>query len=96
MRVVPAVVCEDRESLLVAALHGAGLVYIACFDPHLVGPGGLVRLLPEWECVDDTGIYLMHRQASRLSGRVRAVADFCRKAFGDFDPAESTILHRLR
>lgn len=94
VRVQAAVMSEDRESLLAAAIHGTGVVYLACFDPQLIGPGGLIRLLPDWEGDDRTSIHLIHRRTARLPARVRVVADFCRQAFREFDPGERTVIHR--
>jgi DNA-binding transcriptional LysR family regulator len=96
VRVRPAILSADREGLLVAAMHGAGVVYMACFDPALIGPGGLVRLLPDWTCDDSFTIYLIHRRAGRMPARIQAFVDFCRQSFSEFDPVERTVLHGVR
>src|SRR5207244_2425387 len=43
VRVTPRVVTPDREGLIVAAMGGAGVIRMACFDPALIESGRLRR-----------------------------------------------------
>lgn len=96
VRIAPTVVSGDREGLIVAALGGAGIVYMACFDPSLVSSGKLRRLFPDWNAVDSFGIYALYRRTARNVPRVAAFLHFVREAFAAFDPEERTIRHAPR
>lgn len=93
VRVQPFLVTPDREGLLVAAQAGAGVVYMACFDPTLLSSGQLVRMLPDWSCPPSFGIHLLYRRGANSVPRVAAFLQFVREAFADFDPQELTMLH---
>jgi LysR family transcriptional regulator, transcriptional activator for dmlA len=91
-RIDPRVVTQDREGLIVAAMHGAGLIRMACFDPALVAQGRLVPVLRDWTCTDGFHVYAVHRRGAAGVPRVRAVLDFLREAFAEFDPEQVTLV----
>lgn len=93
VRITPMVVSGDREGLLTAAIGGAGIVYMACFDPALVSSDKLRRLFPEWRSVDSFSIYVLHRRNARSVPRIAAFLRFVHEAFGAFDPGERTVRH---
>jgi DNA-binding transcriptional LysR family regulator len=93
VRVRPSLLSPDREGLLVAAYSGAGIIYMACFDPAFLTSGRLVRLLPDWSCPPSFGIYMLYRRGAAGVPRVAAFLRFVREAFADFDTQELTILH---
>jgi len=92
VQVKARVVTPDREGLIVAALGGAGIIRMACFDPSLVQSGRLRRLLPGWVCTDGFNVYALHRKSASLAPRIQAFLAFVREAFEDFDPEEVTLL----
>jgi DNA-binding transcriptional LysR family regulator len=93
IQVTPALVADDREGLLTGAIAGAGLVYLAAFDPALIVSGQLRRVLPDWSCANSFNIYAMYRRGSSRVPRVAAFLQFLHEAFVDFDPHEVTIAH---
>ena len=93
---MPAVISGDREGLLVAAMAGAGIVYMACFDPSLISTGKLRRLFPGWNAIDSFDIYALYRRTARNVPRVSAFLQFVGEAFAAFDPEERTIRHSPR
>ena len=92
MQVKARVVTPDREGLIVAALAGAGIIRMACFDPSVVQTGRLQRLLPDWDCTDGFNVYALHRKSTSLAPRIRAFLAFVRESFEAFDPEEVTLL----
>lgn len=91
--VEPILITPDREGLIVAAMAGAGVMYMACFDPALLASGRLVRLLPDWSCPASFNIYALYRRSKIPAPRVSAFVQFAREAFAAFDPQELTVLH---
>ena len=91
VQVKARVVTPDREGLIVAALAGAGIIRMACFDPALVQSQRLQRLLPEWECTDGFNVYALHRKSASLAPRIQAFLAFVRESFDAFDPEELTL-----
>lgn len=91
VRVTPRVISADREGLIVAAMGGAGLIRMACFDPELVASGRLQRVLPDWECTDGFNVYALHRQGAASTPRVQAFLRFVQDAFAAFDPEQITL-----
>jgi len=92
VKVKARVVTPDREGLIVAALGGAGIIRMACFDPSLMQSGRLRRLLPDWECTDGFNVYALHRKSASLAPRIQAFLKFVRESFEAFDPEEVTLL----
>lgn len=93
VQVAPTLISPDREGLIVAAMAGAGVMYMACFDPALVVSGRLVRLLPGWSCPASFNIYALYRRSSIPAPRVSAFIQFVKEAFAAFDPQELTVVH---
>ena len=92
VRVRARVTSPDREGLIVAALAGAGIIRMACFDPALISGGRLRRLLPDWECPGGFNVYALHRKSSSLAPRIQAFLEFARESFAAFDPEGVTLL----
>lgn len=91
VQVTARVVSPDREGLIVAALAGAGIIRMACFDPALVQSRRLQRLLPGWECAGGFDIHALHRKSASLAPRIQAFLAFVRESFDAFDPEELTL-----
>jgi DNA-binding transcriptional LysR family regulator len=92
VRVKARVVTPDREGLIVAALSGAGVIRMACFDPALVQDGRLRRLLADWECTSGFNVYALHRKSTSLAPRIQAFMSFVRESFKALDREEMTLL----
>jgi LysR family transcriptional regulator, transcriptional activator for dmlA len=93
VHITPAVISGDREGLIVAATAGAGIIYMACFDPALISTGKLCRLFPHWNCVESFNIYTLYRRNANSVPRISAFLHFVREAFAAFDPEERTVRH---
>jgi DNA-binding transcriptional LysR family regulator len=91
VKVAPGVISADREGLIVAAIGGAGLVRMACFDPDLVASGQLRRVLPGWECTDGFNVYALYRRGALSTPRVHAFLEFVQETFAAFDPGQVTL-----
>ena len=91
VRVTPSVVSADREGLIVAAIGGAGLIRMACFDPGLIASDRLQRVLPDWECSDGFNVYALYRRGAQAAPRVQAFLEFVQEAFAAFDPEQITL-----
>lgn len=68
----------DQDTMLQAALEGAGLAYV--FENQaidLVSDGWLVRVLEDW-CPDYPGFFLYYPSRRQLPGPLRAFLDFVR------------------
>lgn len=96
IKITPRVVSHDREGLIVAAIAGTGLIYMACFDPTPIRTGQLRRLMPEWSCGESFNVYALHRRSTRPVPRIAAFLKFVQEAFAEFDPDEITIKHATR
>ena len=92
VRVTGRVVSPDREGLIVAALGGAGIIRMACFDPGLIESGRLRRLLPDWECPGGFNVYALYRRSAALAPKIDAFVEFLRESFSLFDPAGLTLI----
>ncbi len=91
VQVKARVVTSDREGLIVAALAGAGVIRMACFDPALIATGRLRRLVPDWHCTDGFNVYALHRKSSSPAPRIQAFLEFVRESFEAFDPEGVTL-----
>jgi len=91
VQVKSRIVTPDREGLIVAAIGGAGIIRMACFDPALVESGRLRRLLPDWECSEGFNVYALHRRGAGAVPRVRAFLEFVSESFAAFDPDQVTL-----
>jgi DNA-binding transcriptional LysR family regulator len=96
VKVSPALLTDDREALIAAAVGGAGVMRIGMFDPGLVTSGQMRRLFPDWSCPGGHIVYAMYRRPSRLAAKVAAFLAFAEEAFAAFDSDEVTLLHRPR
>lgn len=92
VRVKPRVVTADREGLIVAALGGAGVIRMACFDPALIESGKLQPLLSGWECTDGFNVYALYRRGASTSPRVQVFLEFLQTCFREFDPGQVTLV----
>ena len=93
VEVTPAFVTDDREALLVAAEHDAGVFRIGMFSPELIRSGRLIRLLTEWQWTGAPGMSLVYRRQSPQPRRIAAFIDFMAAATAAFDPEEITLTH---
>jgi len=93
MKISPALLSNDREALITALVGGAGLYRTALFDPFLVTSGRICRVLADWSCVDNKGIYAIYRKTPRLSPKIAAFLEFAAEAFAAFDPHEYALIH---
>ncbi|MBS0343402.1 MAG: LysR family transcriptional regulator, partial [Proteobacteria bacterium] len=91
VKVTPNVISSDREGMVVAAMGGAGLIRLACFDPELISDGRLQRVLPDWECTDGFNVYALYRRGAQSNPRIQAFLDFMHEAFAAFDPQQITL-----
>ena len=68
---------DDGHSHKVATLSGAGIAPNSLWSVHKeLSSGALVRVLPDYECVADTALWLIYPQANVLSAKVRVFMDF--------------------
>ena len=81
VQVKPRVVTADRDVVIVAAVAGAGIIGMACFDPELITGHHLRRLLLQWECTDGFNVYALYRKSAALPPRTQAFLDFVRESF---------------
>jgi hypothetical protein len=90
--VPPAVVTNDRETLIAIVIGGAGIMRLGMFDPGLITAGHLVSLLPDWKCPPGPPVYGLYRRAPRVPPRIAAFLDFMAEALADFDPGQKTLV----
>ena len=96
VKVQSALVTNEREGLVAAALAGVGLVRIGFFDPALIATGQLKRVLGDWTCVGGPPLYALYRKTRPLPGKIAAFLDFAEDAIAAFDPEELTMIHHGR
>ncbi|HYZ34471.1 MAG TPA: LysR family transcriptional regulator [Crenalkalicoccus sp.] len=90
--VVPAaLMTDDREALLAAALAGAGVIRVGMFDPGLLASGALRRILSDWSCPGGPTLNALYRRTPGLVPKVAAFLDFAAAALADFDPEGLTL-----
>ncbi|MCG7521635.1 LysR family transcriptional regulator [Ruegeria sp. Ofav3-42] len=76
-------VIDDGHSHKIATLAGAGISPNSLWSIHKeLSSGDLVRVLPEYECVADTALWLIYPQANVLSAKVRIFMDFLLERIG--------------
>jgi hypothetical protein len=80
-----ALVTDDREALLAAALAGAGIVRVGMFDPGLLASGTLRRVLPDWSCPGGPTLHALYRRTAEPVPKVAAFLDFFAVALVEFD-----------
>jgi LysR family transcriptional regulator for bpeEF and oprC len=93
VRVPAALVTDDREGLIAAALAGGGVMRSGMFGPAAIATGRLKRLLGEWTCLDAPALYVLYRRTPRLAPHIAAFLEFAAQAFAAFDPEELTLIH---
>jgi DNA-binding transcriptional LysR family regulator len=93
LRIVPALLTNDREALIAGVVGGAGIMRIGMFDPDLIVSGRLRKLLADWSCPGGQTVYAMYRKTPRLAAKVGAFLTFAEEAFAAFDPDELTFVH---
>ena len=86
-----ALVTDDREALLAAALAGAGIVRVGMFDPGLLASGALRRVLPDWSCPGGPTLHALYRRTAEPVPKVAAFLDFFAAALVEFDPEGLTL-----
>ena len=86
-----ALVTDDREALLAAALAGAGIVRVGMFDPGLLASGALRRVLAEWSCPGGPTLHALYRRTAEPVPKVAAFLDFFAAALVEFDPEGLTL-----
>jgi DNA-binding transcriptional LysR family regulator len=96
VKVQSALVTNEREGLVAAALAGVGLVRIGFFDPALIATGQLKRVLGDWTCEGGPPLYALYRKTRPLPGKIAAFLDFAEAAIAAFDPEELTMIHHGR
>lgn len=70
-------IIDDGQSHKIATLAGAGISPNSLWSVHKeLTSGDLVQVLPEYECVADTALWLIYPQANVLSAKVRLFMDF--------------------
>jgi DNA-binding transcriptional LysR family regulator len=93
IRVTPALLTDDREGLMAAALAGGGLIRTGVFDPALIATGCLRRVLADWSCPNVLTVYAMYRRTADPAPKITAFLQFLTEVFAAFDPDELTVLH---
>lgn len=76
-------ILDDGHSHKIATLAGAGISPNSLWSIHReLSSGDLVRVLPDYECVADTALWLIYPQANVLSAKVRVFMDFLLERIG--------------
>jgi len=96
VRLTPALLTNDREGLITAAVNGAGIARSGMFDPGLIASGRLQPLLTDWACIGKQDIYALYRKSARTSPKVAAFIEYAAQAMNAFDPGELTLVHNPR
>ena len=96
VRLTPALLTNDREGLITAAVNGAGIARSGMFDPGLIASGRLQPLLTDWACIGKQDIYALYRKSARNSPKVAAFIEYATQAINAFDPGELTLVHNPR
>ncbi|MEL6949844.1 MAG: LysR family transcriptional regulator [Pseudomonadota bacterium] len=77
------VICDDGDSMRVAALAGAGIcmssLWNICDD---LASGALVRVLPDYAVQDASAIWLVYPKSNVLTAKVRVFIDFLVETIG--------------
>lgn len=74
---------DDGYSHKIATLASSGIAVHSLWSVHKeLSTGDLIRVLPEYECVSDTALWLIYPQANVLSAKVRIFMDFLLERIG--------------
>ncbi|MEM9432817.1 MAG: LysR substrate-binding domain-containing protein [Pseudomonadota bacterium] len=80
-------ILDDGHTHRVATIAGAGISVNSVWSVHDdLTSGALVRVLPDYECVSDTMLWLIYPQSNVLSGKVRVFMDFLLERIGRHPP----------
>ncbi|MCG8492934.1 MAG: LysR family transcriptional regulator [Sneathiellales bacterium] len=80
-------VIDDGHSHKIATLAGAGISANSLWSVHKeLASGELVRVLPDYECVSGTVLWLIYPQSNILSAKVRVFMDFLLERIGKNPP----------
>ncbi len=93
LEIIPALLTNDREALITAAVGGAGIMRIGMFDPGLITSGRIRRILGDWKCLGGPSLYAIYRKTPRLAPKIAAFLEFAAEALAAFDPEEITMVH---
>jgi DNA-binding transcriptional LysR family regulator len=93
VKLAHAVVSDEREGLITAAVCGAGLVRAGLFDPATIASGKLQRVLGDWDCSGAPSLYAIYRKTPKVAPKVAAFVEFAQRATAAFDPEELTVRH---
>ncbi|MEM7281345.1 MAG: LysR family transcriptional regulator [Pseudomonadota bacterium] len=78
------VVCDDGASMRIATKAGAGISMNSLWSIFKdFEEGRLVRVLPEYQVADDSGIWLVYPKSNVLTAKVRVFIDFLLQKIGD-------------
>jgi len=81
---------EDLNSILTAAVRGAGVVRVAdLLAWTLLQQRLLEPVLDDWLALEAPAIHVMYRRGARQSARVRTFVDFLREAFAKLESART-------
>lgn len=84
----PRIVGEDLNSILAAAVQGAGVVRVADLLAWTVLEQRLLEpVLDDWQALEAPAIHVMYRRGSKQSARVRAFIEFVANAFATLEAA---------
>jgi LysR family transcriptional regulator, regulator for bpeEF and oprC len=77
---------EDLNSIIEAAVRGAGVLRVADLLAWTVLEQRLLEpVLDEWQALEAPAIHIMYRRGSRQSARVRAFVEFVANAFATLE-----------
>jgi DNA-binding transcriptional LysR family regulator len=93
LKVRSALVTDDREGLLEAAVAGSGVVRVGMLNPALLAERRLTRLLPDWTCPGGPAIHIAYRKGARTVPKVAAFLDFLKGVVQSFDSDEQSVVH---
>lgn len=76
-------VLDDGLSQKLVTCAGGGISVNAVWSVHKeIASGALVRVLPDWEVADQSGLWLIYPKSNVLSAKVRAFMDFLLERIG--------------
>lgn len=76
-------ILDDGTSHKIATLAGAGISFSALWSVHEeLKSGALVRVLPEYDVVDGTVLWLIYPKSTTVSAKVRVFMDFLIEEIG--------------
>lgn len=81
---------NDSEGLLIAAIHGLGIVAGSTWLVAMaIKKGELIRILPDWTFGVDSGVYLVRPSSAYTSAKVDAFKTFIESRFSSGAPWEN-------